>query len=125
MSGAVFTLYGIPSCDTVKRARAWLTASSIEHVFHDFKTKGVPLVELDVWIQRIGWDALVNKKGTTWRKLDPATQAAIVDAKSARALMLREPSIIKRPVAMFRVGAADMQLSVGYVPDAWASWTKS
>ena len=120
----MITLYGIPNCDTVKRSRAWLSERSVDYAFHDFKSKGVPAAELDVWIDRLGWEALVNKKGTTWRKLDAATQAAIVDAKSARALMLREPSVIKRPVVMLRDGARDVRLTVGYAPDAWSSWVK-
>lgn len=115
----MLTLYGIPNCDTVKRSRAWFTDHSIEHAFHDFKKSGVPAAELDRWISALGWEALVNKKGTTWRKLDAAVQAKIVDAKSARALMLREPSVIKRPVAM--LGA---KISVGFVPETWVTWKK-
>ena len=120
----MITLYGIPNCDTVKRSRAWLVERSLSHTFHDFKTKGVPPEALDLWIERLGWEPLVNKKGTTWRKLDPATQASIVDAKSARALMLREPSVIKRPVVVLQDSGAP-RLTVGYAPDAWASWPKS
>ena len=110
----MITVYGIPNCDTVKRSRAWLTDHGIAHAFHDFKSKGVPVAELDRWIEKLGWETLVNKKGTTWRKLAPAAQAAVTDAKSARALMLREPSVIKRPVVAF----ADV-VTVGFTPDAW------
>jgi Spx/MgsR family transcriptional regulator len=110
----VITLYGIPNCDTVKRSRAWLTEHAIAYTFHDFKSKGVPAAELDRWIEKLGWETLVNKKGTTWRKLTPAAQAAVEDAKSARALMLREPSVIKRPVVVL-----EDAVTVGFTPDAW------
>ncbi|HEX4511882.1 MAG TPA: ArsC family reductase [Polyangiaceae bacterium] len=115
----MITLYGIPNCDTVKRSRAWFADHGIAYTFHDFKSKGVPAAELDRWLETLGWEALVNKKGTTWRKLSPAVQAAVTDAKSARALMLRESSVIKRPVV-----AADGELTVGFTPDAWAHLAK-
>jgi len=110
----MITLYGIPNCDTVKRSRTWFTEHSIAYTFHDFKSKGVPEKELDRWIEKLGWEVLVNKKGTTWRKLAPAVQAKVIDAKSARALMLREPSVIKRPVV-----AMGDKLTVGFAPEAW------
>jgi Spx/MgsR family transcriptional regulator len=106
-------LYGIPNCDTVKKARAWLAANGIEAGFHDYKKQGVPEAELRAWVKRLGWEALLNRKGTTWRKLDAATQAGVVDADSAIALMLAQPSVIRRPVLVrgdaLRVGfdAAD------------------
>ena len=104
------TLYGIPNCDTVRRARAWLTAQGIEHRFHDFKKAGVPADRLDAWIAALGWQPLVNRQGTTWRKLDDATRDAVVDAASARALMLAQPSVIKRPVVEWAGGA----ITVGF-----------
>jgi len=94
----MIVVYGIPNCDTVKKARAWLQAQGTPHRFHDFKKDGVPGDRLDAWLAALDWSVLVNRKGTTWRKLDPAAQAAVGDAASARALMLREPSVIKRPV---------------------------
>ena len=94
----MIVVYGIPNCDTVKKARAWLTERGVAHRFHDFKKDGVPAERLSAWLADIDWQALVNRKGTTWRKLDPAAQAAVQDATSARALMLREASVIKRPV---------------------------
>jgi arsenate reductase (glutaredoxin) len=109
------TLYGIPHCDTVKKSRAWFDTQAKPYQFHDFKKLGVPAQALDQWIAAVGWEALVNKKGTTWRKLDASQQAAVVNAASARALMLREPSVIKRPVVV--QGA---RVSVGLRPDAWA-----
>jgi arsenate reductase (glutaredoxin) len=107
-------LYGIPNCDTVKKSRAWLDAQGKAYQFHDFKKQGVPEAALRQWVNALGWEALVNKKGTTWRKLDASAQAAVVDADSAVALMLREASVIKRPVV-----TSDDWLTVGYVPEKW------
>lgn len=94
----MLTLYGIPNCDTVKKARAWLTEQGWQHTFHDFKKQGVPADKLAHWVQVLGWEALVNRQGTTWRKLDDATKAAVVDSASAQSLMLSHASVIKRPV---------------------------
>lgn len=91
-------VYGIPNCDSVKKARVWLQARGQAHQFHDFKKLGVPVDRLDVWLQDPGWPVLLNRQGSTWRKLSAAQQAAVVDAATARALMLAQPSIIKRPV---------------------------
>ena len=107
-------LYGIANCDTVKKSRAWFDAQGKAYHFHDFKKDGVPEMALREWTQKLGWEALLNKKSTTWRKLDAAQQAAIVDASSAIALMLAHSSVIKRPV----VGMSE-KLSAGYCPDAW------
>jgi Spx/MgsR family transcriptional regulator len=86
-------LYGIPNCDTVKKARAWLTAQGLAHEFHDFKKAGVPADRLAAWEAELGWEKLLNRKGTTWRKLDPQQQAGVVDAVSAQALMQAQPSL--------------------------------
>ena len=91
-------VYGIPNCATVKKSRAWLSEHEVAHQFHDFKKQGVPEAALDRWLNDLGWEPLVNRKGTTWRKLDEAERAAVVDAASARALMLAHASVIKRPV---------------------------
>ena len=91
-------IYGIPNCDTIKRARAFLAEHSIDHSFHDYKKLGVPADEIDQWIDRLGWERLLNRQGNTWRKLDADTQAAVHDAASAKALMLAQPSVIRRPV---------------------------
>jgi arsenate reductase (glutaredoxin) len=104
------TLFGIPNCDTVKRARAWLAERGVAHRFHDFKKAGVPPASLDGWLATLGWQRLLNTRGTTWRQLDEATRAAVVDAASARALMLAHPSVIKRPV----VAWADGSTTVGF-----------
>ncbi len=91
-------VYGIPNCDTVKKARAWLSQQGIEHRFHDFRKEGVPETHLDRWISELGWEKLVNRSGTTWRKLDAAVQAGVKDAASARKVMLENVSVIRRPV---------------------------
>jgi len=109
------TLYGIPNCDTVKKARAWLGDHGIAHEFHDFKKSGVPLAHLDSWINQLGWETLVNRKGTMWRRLDAATQASVQDAASARAVMLAQPSVIKRPVVDW-----GERTTVGFDATAWA-----
>jgi arsenate reductase (glutaredoxin) len=112
------TLYGIPNCDTVKKARAWLTAQGRDYTFHDFRKAGVP-PQIDAWLKAVGWQKLLNRQGTTWRKLDAATQAGVVDEASARALMLAQPSVIKRPVVDWGDGitvgfdAADWQRRLG------------
>jgi Spx/MgsR family transcriptional regulator len=111
------TLYGIPNCDTVKKARAWLQANDRDVAFHDFKKSGVPAVRLDAWLAALGWERLVNRKGTTWRKLDDARRDPVVDTPSAKRLMLAEPSIIKRPVVEW----ADGSVTVGFDPQDWAA----
>ncbi|MEC5213960.1 arsenate reductase [Polaromonas sp. CG_9.5] len=108
-------LYGIPHCDTVKKARAWLTEHHLAYCFHDFKKQGVPPAELARWSTSAGWETLLNRKGTTWRKFDAATQAAVVDATSAQALMLANPSVIKRPVVDW-----GEDITVGFDAAAWA-----
>lgn len=110
------TLYGISNCDTVKKARAWLAEHEVDYAFHDFKKAGVPADHLDGWLRTAGWQKLLNRQGTTWRKLDAATQAEAVDEAGARALMLARPSVIKRPVAEW----ADGRVTVGFDPEAWA-----
>lgn len=103
-------VYGIPNCNTVKKARTWLDEQGQAFVFHDYKKQGVPADRLDAWIKQVGWEVLVNRQGTTWRQLDDATKASVVDAASARALMLDKASVIKRPV----VERAGQVLAVGF-----------
>lgn len=91
-------VYGIPNCDTVKKARTWLSEQGVVFDFHDYKKQGVPAERLAAWVAAVGWEPLVNRQGTTWRKLDEATKAAVVDAASAQALMQAHASVIKRPV---------------------------
>ena len=104
------TLYGIPNCDTVKRARTWLAAHNADVVWHDFKKQGVPEAALDDWLKATGWEKLLNRQGTTWRKLDSDTQASVADAASAKRLMLSQASVIKRPVVQW----ADGTITVGF-----------
>ena len=120
MDKTVTILYGIRNCDTVKRARLWLDEHQLPYVFHDFKTQGVPPSALDEWLAAVGWEVLVNRQGTTWRKLDEATRAAVTDGASARAVALATPSVIKRPVVAWG-GAAAGAITVGFKPEAWAA----
>ncbi len=105
------TVYGIANCDNVKRARAWLLAHGVTHDFHDFKKSGVPPARLAAWVASAGWQGVLNRQGTTWRKLDAATQAAVLGAVQAQALMLAHPSTIKRPVVEWPKGS----ISVGFL----------
>ena len=106
-------VYGIANCDTVKRARAWLAGCGAVVQFHDFKKAGVPADQLDGWIAAVGWQRLLNRQGSTWRKLDDGAKAAVVDAASARALMLAQASVIKRPVVAWPGG----EITVGFDTD--------
>ncbi|WP_343025449.1 ArsC family reductase [Massilia sp. MP_M2] len=92
------TLYGIPNCDTVKKARTWLQDHGIDFAFHDFKKQGLTPELVQAWLHDLDWTILVNRKGTTWRNLPDERKVSIVDADSAMALMLENPSVIKRPV---------------------------
>lgn|SRR5690606_1677750 len=91
-------VYGIKNCNTVKLALDWLKKKKIEFEFHDYKTKGITEAKLKAWCKQVGWESLVNKRGTTWRKLDEATQKKITSEKVAIALMLEKTSVIKRPL---------------------------
>ncbi|MGM9490041.1 arsenate reductase [Ideonella sp. YS5] len=108
-------LHGIPNCDTVKRARAWLTDQGVAHEFIDFKKAGASGADLQRWAAAVGWQQLLNRQGTTWRKLDPAVQSGIVDEASARRLMQAQTSVIKRPVVEWPGGS----VSVGFSPAEW------
>ncbi|WP_293877864.1 MULTISPECIES: ArsC family reductase [unclassified Sphingomonas] len=107
------TLYGIRNCDTVKKARAWLDAAGVAYDFHDYKTAGVDPDRLRGWVDRLGWETLLNRAGTTFRKLPDADKAGL-DAERAMALMRAQPSMIKRPVV-----EQGETLLVGFRPDAW------
>jgi Spx/MgsR family transcriptional regulator len=113
----MITVYGIPNCDTVKSARSWLTAQGREHTFHDFKRQGVPADRLDAWLAALGLERLLNRQGTTWRKLDEPVKQSVVDAAGARALMLAQASVIKRPVVEWGDGA----VTVGFDEAVWAA----
>jgi len=92
------TVYGIPNCDSVKKARMLLDQRGVAYVFHDYKKQGVPEPQLRRWVAAKGWETLLNRKGTTWRGLDDALKQSVNDAESATAVMLAHPSTIKRPV---------------------------
>lgn len=113
---SIITVYGIPNCDTVKRARAWFAAQGIGVVWHDFKKQGVPDAALDAWFEALGWEALLNRQGTTWRKLDAADKAAVLDAAAARALMRANASLVRRPVVRW----ADGGVTVGFAEAMFA-----
>ncbi len=93
----MITIFGIPNCDTMKKARRWLDENEVEYSFHDYKKLGVPEKELRRWVKQAGWEALLNKRGTTWRRLDDSVRDGI-DTESAIRIMLEHPGIIKRPV---------------------------
>ncbi|MEY2772140.1 MAG: hypothetical protein RIQ38_2559 [Pseudomonadota bacterium] len=109
------TVYGIPNCTSVKKARSWLDAQGMAHVFHDFKKQGVPPERLDAWLQAVGWERLINRQGTSWRQLPPGEQAKLTGAAGARALALAQPSLIKRPVIEW----PDGRITVAFTPEQW------
>jgi Spx/MgsR family transcriptional regulator len=108
------TIYGIKNCDTMKKARAWLDKHGIEYAFHDYKTAGIEREKLERWEKKVGWEALLNRAGTTFRKLPDKDKQAL-DARKATALMLAQPSVIKRPVLELGGG----KLIVGFKPETY------
>ena len=108
-------LYGIRNCDTVQRARQWLTAHAATYEFHDLAKAGVPVDRLQGWVQALGWQAVLNRKGSTWRKLDETTRAGVVDAVTSVAVLRLNPSLIKRPVVEW----LDGRCSLGFDADDW------
>lgn len=109
------TLYGIPNCDTVKKARTWLAAQGIDYAFHDYKKAGVDAAALRRWVDRLGWELLLNRAGTTFRGL-PDAEKADLNADKAITIMLANPSAIKRPV----LESGDVLLA-GFKPDTYLS----
>ena len=104
------TIYGIKNCDTMKKARAWLDAHAIAYSFHDYKSKGIDRAHLEAWADKAGWETLLNRAGTTFKKL-PEAERENVTGKKAIALMMAQPSMIKRPVLDI-----DGKLLVGFKP---------
>lgn len=92
------TIYGIKNCNTVKSALVWLNKNKIEFEFHDYKRSGITEAKLKEWCKQVGWESLVNKRGTTWRQLEEAEQKKVVNEKSAIAFMIEKASVIKRPL---------------------------
>ena len=109
------TIYGIKACDTMKKTRDWLDQRGVAYRFHDYKLAGVPKEVLEGWVRQVGWEVLLNRAGTTFRKLPEANRADLTEAK-AIALMLAQPSMIKRPVL-----DTDGQLTVGFKPEVYAA----
>jgi Spx/MgsR family transcriptional regulator len=107
------TIYGIKNCDTMKKARAWLDAKGVAYAFHDYKAEGIDHPRLESWIRRVGWETLLNRAGTTFRKLPDADKAGLNEGK-AIALMLDQPSMIKRPVLDL-----NGRLVVGFKPELY------
>ena len=110
----MITLYGIKNCDTMKKARAWLDAQGVAYAFHDYKSEGIARARLETWAAQLGWETLLNRAGTTFRKLPDADKEGLTEMK-AIALMLAQPSLIKRPV--LEAGAKRL---VGFKPDLYA-----
>ena len=110
------TIYGIKNCDTMKKARAWLEKHGVDYVFHDYKTKGIERERLEQWCRKVGWEILLNRAGTTFRKL-PESAKARVDARKAMQLMLEQPSMIKRPVLDLGGG----KLVVGFTAENYST----
>lgn len=114
----MLTIYGIRNCDTMKKAFSWLDAAGLPYAFHDYKKTGIDTATLTRWEKTLGWETLLNRRGTTWRKLDAATQAAI-DRESALRLMQEQPSLIKRPVL-----EDGKRLMAGFEPESWSKMLK-
>ena len=113
---ALVTIYGIKACDTMKKARDWLAGHAVPYDFHDYKTQSVDRAKLEDWARSVGWETLLNRSGTTFRKLPDADRQGLTEAK-AIALMRAQPSRIKRPVLETGDGAP----LVGFKPDAYAA----
>jgi arsenate reductase len=108
------TIYGIKNCDTMKKARAWLDRHGVDYAFHDYKSAGIDKDKLERWAKKAGWEALINRAGLTFKKL-PDKDKQGLNEKKAIALMLKQPSMIKRPVLELSGG----KLLVGFKPDAY------
>ncbi|HEU0161789.1 MAG TPA: ArsC family reductase [Rhizomicrobium sp.] len=108
------TIFGIRNCDTMKKARAWLDSHKVAHAFHDYKVSGIDKATLEGWVEQAGWETLLNRAGTTFKKLPDADKDGLTQ-KKAIALMLAQPSMIKRPVLEHRG-----RITVGFKPDVYA-----
>lgn len=109
------TIYGIKNCDTMKKALTWLSRHGVAHTFHDYKAAGIDTAHLKRWVDQAGWETVLNRAGTTFRKL-PDAKKENLDARKAIALMLEQPSMIKRPVV-----EAGSKLLIGFKPDEYAA----
>ncbi|KTG16574.1 MULTISPECIES: ArsC family reductase [unclassified Guyparkeria] len=109
----MITVYGIPNCNSVKKARTWLDEQGLAYTFHDFKKAGLPEERLDHWLERFGWETVINRRGTSWRRL-PAAEREAMDTARAREAAIANPSLIKRPVV-----ESDEQMLIGFDADNW------
>lgn len=109
---SLYKVYGIKNCDTIKKARRWLEEQGIAYQFHDYRVDGLSDDLLQGFINKLGWEPLLNTRGTTWRKLPPAQREAIIDAQTAKVLMLEQPAIIKRPLLEAANGAMLLGFSI-------------
>ena len=112
------TMYGIKNCDTIKKARKYLEAQGVDYQFHDYRADGLDAALLQSFIDTLGWEALLNTRGTTWRKLDESVRAACDNADAAKALMLEHPAVIKRPFLL----AASGESLLGFKPESYAQF---
>ena len=116
--GKPVTIYGIKNCDTMKKARAWLDGQRVPYHFHDYKAQGIDRASLESWVRAVGWEALLNRAGTTFRKLPEEKKEGLIAAKAIK-LMLEQPSMIKRPVL-----DTGKRLLVGFKPDEYQATLK-
>jgi arsenate reductase (glutaredoxin) len=116
MAEKQFTVYGIKNCNTVKNALDWLKKHDVPFEFHDYKTKGITDSKLKAWIKQVGWESLVNKRGTTWRQLDKATQEKVKSESAAVALMKEKTSVIKRPL----IESGDKVIALGFDEETYS-----
>ena len=112
----MFIVYGIPNCNTVKKARTWLEEKGISYTFHDYKKKGITAEEISNWLLYYPWEKLVNKTGTTWKQLPDEEKATVTDEKSATALMIVKNSVIKRPLIEDETGKV---VALGFSEDVY------
>lgn len=110
------TLYGIKNCDTVKKARRWLDDRGVEYTFHDFRADGITAPQVQAWLDLLGWETLVNKRSTTWKQLDD-TQRSHMSNESATAIILQQPTLIKRPVLEHNAA-----VHVGFKAEQYVQW---
>ena len=116
VSDVAITIYGIKNCDTMKKARAWLDKYGIDYAFHDYKSAGIDKDKLEDWAKKAGWEAIINRAGLTFKKLPDKDKQGLTE-KKAIALMLKQPSMIKRPVLELSGG----KLLVGFKPDDYSA----
>ena len=112
-------VYGIPNCNTVEKALAWLKQHQVDFEFHDYKKKGITKTKFEEWAAKVGWEALLNKKGTTWRQLPPTVQQSIVNQEAAFELIMEKPSVTKRPII-----ESNNKILIGFDEEAFKAFLK-